>query len=52
VVTYLGDLSRSEAELLAAYDEVLRILDGALPLDADDGALARRAPPPVRTSGG
>ena len=30
VVAYLGDLSRSEAELLAAYDEVLRMLDEEL----------------------
>ncbi len=29
VTVYLGELSRSEAELLAAYDEVLRILDEA-----------------------
>jgi len=42
VVAYLGDLSRSEAELLAAYDEVLRILDGALPADTAGGALANR----------
>ena len=30
VVAYLADVSRSEAELLAAYDEVLRILNQAL----------------------
>lgn len=40
VVVYLTDLGRSEAELLAAYDEVLRILREALPADsaAESGA--------------
>ena len=42
VVAYLGDVSRSEAELLAAYDEVLRILDEALPDEAGAPTLARR----------
>lgn len=30
VTVYLADLGRSESELLAAYEEVLRILEGAL----------------------
>ena len=38
VIAYLGDLSRSEAELLAAYDEVLRMLDAALAAGDDPSA--------------
>ena len=43
IIVYLGELSRSEAELLAAYEEVLRILAAA-----EDGepALASETPIP------
>ena len=34
VVVYLTDLGRSEADLLAAYEEVLRILGEAIPADS------------------
>ena len=46
VVVYLTDLSRSEAELLAHYEEVLRILGEALPVDsaAASDSLAARVP--------
>ena len=48
VVIYLSDLARSESELLAHYDEVLRILDEAMPGDsaaADTSAVARGESP-------
>lgn len=43
VIVYLGELNRSESELRAAYDEVLRILDEAFATD-DGGLVSRRDP--------
>ncbi|MDX1674546.1 MAG: hypothetical protein R3314_07130 [Longimicrobiales bacterium] len=40
VIVYLGELSRSESDLLAAYEEVLRILEEANESDAETGAVA------------
>lgn len=42
VIVYLGELSRSESELLAAYEEVLRILDEAFATES--GGLAPNRP--------
>ena len=38
VTVYLGELGRAEAELLAAYEEVLRILDEAAVIAPGDSA--------------
>lgn len=43
VAVYLGEVSRSESDLLAAYDEVLRILDAAL---ARENGRTEATPPP------